>query len=158
MLLWHKEKMPVCPRAHKGQQLSCFTLQASPCHGEWFDWAWFVGLARSWSCVPKAERTVGRSCPFLCPTTDKEQPLYSVLLRESHFLTLGGTVNVPAKRERERKKPFVAAAEQPCPGYPSWRKASQACDWLGQLWAPELLEKGVSISGEHFLTGKDRRM
>lgn len=109
MLLWHKEKISVRPRVHKDKQLGCFTLQTSPYHGEWFDWAWFVDLARRWSFIPTTKLSTPWEdlVPFCTPTTDKEQPLYSLFLRESHFPTLGDTIRVPAKTERGKSLLFL---------------------------------------------------
>ena len=49
----------------------------------------------------KAEPTMGRSCPFLYPTTDVEQPLCSFFPSESSCLTLSNTIRVPARREEK---------------------------------------------------------
>lgn len=120
VLLWHKEKISVHPRVHKDKQLSCFTLQTSPYHGEWFDWAWFVDLARSWSFVPTTKLSAPWEdlVPFCIPTTDKEQPLCSLFLRESHFLTLGDTIRVPAKTERGKSLLFLQQSS-PAQGIPA---------------------------------------
>lgn len=113
---------------YKDKQLSCFTLQTSPYHGEWFDWAWFVDLARSWSSVPTTKLSTPWEdlVPFCTPTTDKEQPLCSLFLRKSHFPTLGDTIRVPAKTERGKSLLFLQRSSPAA----SWRKASQACDWV----------------------------
>lgn len=70
---------------------------------------WFVDLARSWNFVPTTKLSAlwEDLVPFCAPITDKEQPLCSVLLRERHFLTLGGTSNVPAKTGRGKSLLFL---------------------------------------------------
>lgn len=75
-----EENISMSKGVHKDHQLSCFTLQASPCKHppEWLDWSWFVDLARSCGFIPttKLSPLWEDLIPFC--TTDKEQPLYSL--------------------------------------------------------------------------------
>lgn len=117
-----QEDISVLKGIYKDKQLSCFTLQISPYHGEWFDWAWFVDLARSWSFVPTTKLSAPWEdlVPFCTPTTDKEQPLCSLFSGRVTF-QLWATPSGSQQRQREEKA-FCSCSGAALPRVPQLEK------------------------------------